>query len=87
MEKVVSNHTTNNPDPSKKFVEIFPATLLSQRGVWARAAHLLPANTCLLITDTKTKKQTEVMRMVARCFRNAGWQVLIWMPAVRREQL
>jgi len=70
----------NRPRPTRKFIEIFPAALLSQRETWEGATHLLPTNTCLLVTDTKTKKQTEIMRLVARSFRNAGWQVLIWMP-------
>jgi hypothetical protein len=86
MAKVSRNIIMNSQRATRKFIEIFPAALLSQRGAWEKAAHLLPPNTCLLVTDTKTQKQVEVMRMVARSFRNAGWQVLIWSrPSLRPE--
>ena len=71
----------------KKSVQIFPAALLPQRKIWERAIHLLPTNTCLLVTDTKTQKQTELMRRVAQSFRNDGWQVLIWMPPSKTKIL
>lgn len=70
---------------TKPAVQIFPAALLSQRKAWENAAHLLPARTCLLVTDNKTPKQTELMRTIARSFRDDGWSVLIWMPPRRKS--
>ena len=61
-------------------IQLFPASLLPQRRLWQRALPLLPKNTCLLAAITKNPKQTEIMRKLARSFRNDGWQVLIWMP-------
>lgn len=67
--------------PNRKTVQLFPATLLGQQQSWASTIPLLPANTCLLVTDTKTQKQTALMRQIAQSFRDEGWQVLIWLPA------
>ena len=69
----------NSRRPTKKSIEMFPAALLSQRRAWEGAAQLLPANTCLLVTDTTNQKQTEIMRRLAKTFRDEGWLVLIWM--------
>jgi len=68
---------------SKQAIQIFPAALLSQRKIWESALPLLPAHTCLLVTDTKTQKQTQIMRRIAQSFRDDGWQVLIWMPPTK----
>lgn len=65
----------------RKAVQIFPGTLLGEQKSWKSAIPLLPANTCLLITNTKTQKQTQLMRWIAQSFRDEGWQVLIWLPA------
>ena len=67
----------------KKAVQIFPAALLSQRKTWESAVPLLTSNTCLLVTNTKTQKQTEIMRRIAQSFRDDGWQVLIWLPPTK----
>jgi hypothetical protein len=65
---------------TKKVVQLFPATLLRDQKPWGNAIPLLPTKTCLLVTNAKTQKQTQLMRNVAQTFRNQGWQVLIWMP-------
>jgi len=72
---------------SYQVVQIFPAALLSHRKIWESAAHLLPAHTCLLVTDTKNEKQTQIMRHLARSFQHKGWQVLIWMPPTKAKTL
>lgn len=64
----------------KKVIQLFPAAMLSQRKTWQNAIPLLPTKTCLLVTDAKSQKQTQLMRNVAQTFRDQGWQVLIWMP-------
>jgi hypothetical protein len=65
---------------NKKAIQLFPAAMLLQPRAWEGAVPLLPPNTCLLVTDTKTQKQTQLMRQIAQSFRDDGWQVLIWMP-------
>lgn len=65
---------------TQKVVQLFPAALLPDQEMWENAIPLLPAKTCLLVTNAKTHKQTQLMRNVAQTFRNQGWQVLIWMP-------
>ncbi len=72
---------------TRQAIKIFPATLLSQPRAWEAATQLLPANTCLLVTDTRSQKQTELMRWLARTFRREGWQVLIWLPPTKRDDL
>jgi hypothetical protein len=66
---------------NRQAVQIFSGTLLGQQKTWENAIPLLPTNTCLLVTDTKTQKQTVLMRQIAQSFRDEGWQVLIWLPA------
>jgi hypothetical protein len=71
----------------RQAIQIFPGTLLGQQKNWESTIPLLPANTCLLVTDTKTQKQTALMRQIAQSFRNDGWQVLIWLPPTKAENL
>jgi hypothetical protein len=77
----------NRYQVSKQVVQIFPAALLSQRKIWQSTIPLLPAHTCLLVTDTSTQKQTVLMRQIAQSFRSGGWQVLIWMTPMKTENL
>jgi hypothetical protein len=59
---------------------IFSGGLWSQQSHWQKLTYLLPKNACLLVVDTQNKKQTQVMREIARSFQDKGRQVLIWMP-------
>jgi hypothetical protein len=70
---------------NRQAVQIFPAALLGQQKSWASAIPLLPRNTCLLVTDTRTQKQTALMRQLAQSFRDDGWQVLIWLPPSKAQ--
>lgn len=70
---------------NRKPVQIFPGTLLGQQKHWESAIPLLPANTCLLVTDTKTQRQTALMRQIVQSFRDEGWQVLIWLPPTKAK--
>jgi len=77
----------NRYQVSKQVVQIFPATLLSQRKPWASAVHLLPTNSCLIVADTGNEKQTQITRQVARSFQSRGWQVLIWMTSTKAKNV
>lgn len=68
------NHTRLSQSP----IEIYSGALWSQRQMWRDVSHLLPANACLLVIDTKNERQTQVMRRIAQSFRDSGRQVLIW---------
>lgn len=66
---------TNN---IKHYIEILPASLLTQRGSWERVANSLPTGGCLLVMDPENRKQTELMRGVARVLREDGREVVVW---------
>ena len=67
------------PYKPKPYIEIMSGSLWAQQQKWRQVASVLPANACLLVTHGNDPRHTQVMRQIAREFRDGGRQVLIWL--------
>jgi hypothetical protein len=67
--------------PSQKPTAIFSAALWSHQRLWQGAARLLPGDAYLLVADTTNRKQSLLMKKVARLLSQKGRLVYTWEPA------
>ncbi len=71
---------------SKQPTTIFSAALWSQQRLWQEAARLLPRDAYLLVADTTNKKQSQLMKRVARLLSQKGRLVYTWEPAKNQAE-
>jgi hypothetical protein len=65
--------------PSKLYLEILPAAMLSQRRAWQGVARNLPLGGYLIVVDTKNQFQADLARRITRTLKQKGRQVVIWL--------
>ena len=62
--------------PKHQF-ELFPASLLVKRRLWAHMTEALPANSCLLILQQANVMQGQLGQRLGRAFQAQGRRVFV----------
>ena len=62
--------------PTHQF-ELFPASLLAKRRLWQRMTQDLPANGCLLILQSESRTQAQLVQRLGQAFRAQGRRVFV----------
>ena len=68
--------------PTKNYIEIMPAALLSRRKSWEGVARGMPRAGCLLVTNLHNQ---QVMRQISQALKEKGRQVVIWIDEGRED--
>jgi hypothetical protein len=63
-------HTTHHFD-------LYPASLVAKRRLWQRMIKELPANGCLLILQSESRTQAQLVQRLGRAFRAQGRRVFV----------
>jgi hypothetical protein len=57
--------------------DLFPASLLVKRRLWQRMTQELPANGCLLIMQSESRTQAQLVQRLGQAFRVQGRRVFV----------